>query len=175
MRLGLLLLTITYFALTYSIAVIIIVALWLKVLKRDDHEKLKGVISERSKSGVFLTAVILLILPLAPYIQVWVQTVLYARILTPTVNKALSINYDNKKVSSLRVLSITARSAKVYVITPCSTSPSLDQNKYVGQIINISRHDDQWQYTGDYDVVWSDCGNADGNTFPPYPTSGFTK
>lgn len=167
MRLEPLLLTITYFILTYLLAVLTIIALWLKVIARADYEKLK-----KRKRAVCLVAVILLILPSSPYIQVWIQTVLYAGVLTPTVNKALSINYDDKQILSLRVLSITETSAKVYVITPCSTSPPLNQNRFVGQIINISKHNGQWQYMDDYDVVWSDCGNADGNIFPPYAAKG---
>ncbi len=110
------------------------------------------------------------LLPFVPYVIVAIQTAKYRAEILPAL-RASAIHWGDpkQKYFILRILSITPSRANVYVVTSCQggmgTDPKTDK---VGMLVTLNRTSKGWEFA-DYDAAWSDCGSADGNTFPPYP------
>ena len=115
-----------------------------------------------SRSNRLLVFAVLANLPLVPYLKVAVQTQLYASQLLPAVKASEEIwGWPNKPYSVVRVINILPSNAEVYVLTQCNDG-------YAGMIVKLKNADSIWAFDT-YDAVFSDCGSAEGNTFPPYP------
>ncbi len=114
-------------------------------------------------------AVIVVAVPLAPYAVVEGRTRMYARSLSPAVHQAMrQIGFEDA-IRSLKVLSISHSKAVVYVVTPCMHSKS----DYRACTVELMNARSRWRFREGSDrIVWSDCGSADGNIFPPYPSAG---
>ena len=112
----------------------------------------------------FLLAILLALLPFYPYAKVAFQTKLYAAQLLPAV-RASEAKEDwtnpGKPYSVVRVLSFSSSRAEVYVLVPCGEGA-------MGFVIKLKNTNKSWTFDN-YDTVFSDCGSAKGNTFPPYP------
>lgn len=124
-----------------------------------------------------------LVAPLVPYIRVEVQTKMYGRALFPAIRGAVSEALDPQtKILQFKILSITPTSVQVYVqtmrdaLSPTSllsgTANAKDEPCGTGITVELIKKKNHWQFNGNYDAVWSDCGSADGNIFPPYPAKG---
>lgn len=152
-----------YLLLVYSVGLLSIAAIahWGWGLWEADHRK---------KWRVLLPlAVILLILPLIPYAVVEVQTHVYAKSLISAVQEAMhQIGFEDR-IRSLKVLSVSRRTVTIYVVTPCLDSDS----DYRACTVELVRTQNGWKFReGSDEIVWSDCGSAHGNIFPPYPSQG---
>lgn len=110
------------------------------------------------------------LLPLLPYAAVEAQTHLYLPALRGAVADAVQEINGAPTFRSAKVLGITQRSCRVYVVTPCLAAAALGSG-WRGEVLRLSRSGAGWSYTG-VETVWSDCGSASGNIFPPYPSKG---
>jgi len=118
----------------------------------------------------FLCYAALLFLPFVPYAVVAAQTAMYRVEMLPDV-RASSIYWGSpgEKYFVFRILNITPSRAKVYVVTSCEGGMGTDrENDKVGMLITLKHTSKGWKFAN-YDAAWSDCGSAEGNTFPPYP------
>jgi hypothetical protein len=61
----------------------------------------------------------------------------------------------------------------VYVVTVCHEADKKTPLSWVGVDIHYIKSERGWQPDGPAQEVWSDCGNTDGNIFPPDPAGGF--
>lgn len=119
-------------------------------------------------SGLFI--VLLLLLPTMPYVMVEFKTRFYKAELLPAIHNALREIGSSEEIFSLKVLLINRKQAVVYVVTPCAEQKEADATQYVAETIELLRTHNRWRFLGEYSCIWSDCGNADGNVFPPYPS-----
>ena len=112
-------------------------------------------------------------LPLFPYALVEGQTLLCRAALMPATRQALRELYSKDQILWFKVLSISPRKARVYVVTPCWDTPPLSNSRdRVAQWIDLRRTAQGWRFNGNWDAVWSECGSASGNVFPPYLGKG---
>ena len=113
---------------------------------------------------------VFLFLPFVPYAVVAVQTAKYRAEILPAV-RASSIYWGNSKDKYVifRILSIAPSRVNAYVVTSCEGGMGTDKkNDKVGTTITLKQTSQGWEFV-EYAAVWSDCGSAEGNTFPPYP------
>jgi hypothetical protein len=122
----------------------------------------------RTVSGLF--TVLLLFLPILPYVIVEFKTFFYKDEILPAVRNALREIGSSEEIFSLKVLLVSRKQAVVYVVTPCTQQREADATQYVAETIELLRTHNSWEFAGEYSCIWSDCGNADGNVFPPYPS-----
>ena len=109
--------------------------------------------------------VLLLAVPLLPYVVVAAQTALYGGAMRPDVRRALlDISTSGGNIRSMRVLFLTPWEAQVYVTEPCTAWPA-EAHTGDGTTVLLTRVHGHWQ-SWDSDTIWSDCGSAEGNTFP---------
>jgi hypothetical protein len=122
-----------------------------------------------------LLAVLILILlaPIAPYARVTWLTWRYKTALLPAVRAAVAeINGQPLDVRACRIMAVNGMKADVFVVTPCTPLDGKRTHECVGEVYTLVRKGSAWKFSGDYRTVWSDCGSADGNLFPPYPRGG---
>lgn len=106
--------------------------------------------------------------PILPYGVVLFQTVNYGSLLTPDVRQALQdTGLSDGKFTLLRVLLLTPTHTNVYVEEPCNAWPKIHPNDRTASVLHLRREAGKWKLIYS-DSVWSDCGSATGNTFPPY-------
>lgn len=110
---------------------------------------------------------VLIILPRAPYAWVEVQTMIFQPVITQEVKETMHSNWMSK------------HQARIYIVSRDELPPNsvfCESNKpclcHRGDIINLLNTSKGWKFNGDYSTVWSDCGSADGNIFPPYFLKG---
>ncbi len=152
---------IAYFFLAYAVTITlnVLICAALKGQKR----------ARRTITACFL------LLPLSPYAAVAVQTRLFrAAMRLPVRQAALDTGMLSGKARLTRILSITPWWCDVEVIEPCSEGACCGKATDTGQdanVLTLTRTGSGWKLQ-EWDTVWSDCGNADGNTFPPYDDGG---
>lgn len=145
-----------YFAICYGIGGAII-RLVNPVLKRRANGLLIG-------SALKIT---LLFLPFVPYGVIAAQTAIHQKTMRTEVRNALiSMGEIGDDVVVLRVLKINSSRAAVYITQPCDM-PQENMKGHRASILYFKHTTIGWHFDT-YDVPWSDCGSADGNTFPPY-------
>ncbi len=106
--------------------------------------------------------IVLLLLPPLPYVAVYVQTAIYGTFMRADVRQALlDTGMSEGKVVRLRILFISPVYAQVLAEEPCSQGTE-------GTVLTLHWQSEHWKFA-DWDTTWSDCGSAEGNTFPPYP------
>lgn len=155
---------ILYFMLSYALVVIAILALWKRSV---EPRKAKGLYTTRYKTLYGCGVLALCLLPLLPYAIVEWRTFRYGNALMPAVIDALKeIGEPGEKITSYKILSITNKYARVYVVTPCHSDWYGDG--FVSTQIDLVKTPNGWRFQGQWTTPWSDCGNADGNVFPPY-------
>lgn len=121
-----------------------------------------------SRRWKIVFSAILLMLPLVPYARVAIQTALYKKELLPAFH-AGTIHTGGGEILTFRVLKVSPWRAEVYVVNPCEGGMGSNaKSDKVGWVMGLTKTSQGWKFA-DYDAVWSDCGSAEGNTFPPYP------
>lgn len=146
----------------YFISAYLLVAILLFCLRRTRH---------RFGPSQRIGLVSVLLLPLLPYIVVACQTIIYKRAMTPDVQQALmDTGLSDGNFTLLRILLITPTRTNVYVEEPCSAWPKVHPGDKTANVLHLRRVAGKWKLV-DADAVWSDCGSATGNTFPPYASA----
>lgn len=115
-----------------------------------------------------ILAVFFLLLPLWPYAQVAWQTQQYGDELLPVFMKEARHTISGEITTPpliFRVLEYSPRRAVVYAVESCGETNS---GQRWGWTMKLRTKGRGWEFS-EYDAVWSDCGSAEGNTFPPYP------
>jgi len=110
------------------------------------------------------------LLPWTPYAVVALQTAAFGPALRPYVITSFDTSggmagNPTRPLLRYRVLSISPRLASVYVVQPCGLDGKPGN---CATVIDLKRTASGWDLD-DYSTIWSDCGNATGNIFPPYP------
>ncbi len=107
------------------------------------------------------------LLPFLPYVAVEAQTVVFRPLLLSSVQAALKEDGDNSRFKTCKVLMFSPLGASVYVVTV----PEGEHYNF-GMTFTLLPTASGWKLDNEgIDCIWSDGGNADGNIFPPYPTS----
>ena len=149
---------VAYFVVTYGCVISVCVALALLL--------------RRSKTNLIWRlafVAVLLGVPLVPYLRVALQTAAHKEELMPAFRTASTeVNGDWEAPFIFRVLSIDSAHAIVYSVDSCAAMTHTKGNAG-GTTWELKKTPRGWKFTGNYDAVWSDCGSAEGNTFPPYP------
>jgi len=126
-------------------------------------------ILKRLRRKVFLFVLYWLI-PVMPYAVVEAQTDFGLQNLRPAISAGLQQDGEHSRFKDCKVLSLTPWVASVYVVSECS--PGLPDKPYnIGLTMDLAPSRQGWHEIGEPNGIWSDGGNADGNIFPPYPTS----
>lgn len=126
----------------------------------------------KKKKYLYFTLLIVA-LPGLPYLVVETQTSLFKGELTAPAKQTLKAYQDSQTIVTFKVLDMSPHYADVYVVVPCKLSEELNQpRKYVAYVLPLEKKSGRWMSLTDkavmQDAVWSDCGSADGNIFPPY-------
>lgn len=151
--------TVFYFAVSYALVIPVVLVI----------EKLFRYLKFRHSSRWMLFGTLFFI-PLLPYVKVALQTSQYKDQLLPVLHSSAA-DWGNppEKFHIVRVMNINASRAEIYVVTSCEGGMGSNaKTDRVGLMIGLSKTTGRWKFK-DYDAVWSDCGSAEGNTFPPYP------
>jgi hypothetical protein len=152
-----------YFVLAYGVVALLLLRLALR--RRFVGRR----VSSTETRGKRVTVALLLLLPLAPYAIVTIQTVVMLPWLQPALTKAMEEDYGKgvhpRIVRVLRVVPVSV----VYAVLPCWETRRTVDKREVGALFTFQRSHGAWQWDGVPDCAWSECGSADGNTFPPYP------
>ena len=116
-----------------------------------------------------MACALFLLFPFWPYARVTAQTVWHEKELRPAVQQSLvKADTDGTPIANFRVLTVTHRFARVYVVQTDTGGPRSASNPGIGTVFVLSRTGTDWKYNY-HRNVWSDGGNAEGNVFPPYP------
>lgn len=129
----------------------------------------------RDKRNRVLTSalffILLLLIEFAPYFWLESRTLVWSARLKPATIVALNTIGHSTEIYSLKVLTVNQSSARVFVITLCEDANNREDTQYMALIIRLKLENNEWVYHKEDNAVWSDCGSADGNVFPPYPDS----
>jgi len=117
----------------------------------------------------------LILLPLTPYALVELATTRLLPRLRPAISEAVRVIDGGNEVRDIKVLSVSTDHARIYVVTPCFIDYPVPRRGWSATLLTLRRRGDSWYFEGDYETVWSDCGSADGNVFPPYASKGDLK
>jgi hypothetical protein len=121
----------------------------------------------------FLAVLLLALLPILPYGIVACQTALFCQDLLPPTRQALREIGFSDRILTLKVLQVGPRAARVYTVTPCLPYESNDSERRA-EVVCLLRSAEGWRTAGPgtEEDVWSECGSANGNVFPPYSGKG---
>lgn len=148
-----------YFVLAYGVVALLL----LRATLRRQCSKGRG--SGADARFTRLT-VALILLPLVPYAVVALQTAVMLHWLQPGLTRAIAADFGKPTHPRIvRVLRVFP-SPVVYAVLPCT---GMVEHGEVGALYTFRRSHGGWEWDGVPDCAWSDCGSADGNTFPPYP------
>ena len=155
-------LLIAYFVFAYTVVLILLGVAW------SLHRPKNGRTSRLFFFGILLA----LLSPLSPYALVEAQTLAFGRGMRSEVLRIFdecgTCGNSDEPITTLRVLRVTPYSAIIYYVQPCAGSTPHEGGSS-GCWVELRRERGQWVFSGQFDAVWSDCGSAKGNTFPPYP------
>ncbi len=128
--------------------------------------------NRRLKRHIVSVWISLAVLPWLPYALVESQTFLFLPQISGAVKQAITHqNIDFGKIKLLKILYFDNFNSRIYIVKPCSLfgrSPS----GYEGVIADLKRDTTGWHFLGEKEGVWTDCGTADSNIFPPYKSKG---
>jgi len=106
------------------------------------------------------------LLPLLPYAVIALQTACFGRELRPYVVHAMrDTGMMAGEPVTLRVMTLRPGHATVFVTERCGSPRGGGQ---AANLLTLRRSVKGWVLDS-WDTVWSACGSADGNTFPPFP------
>jgi hypothetical protein len=153
-----------YLSLAY-IAVAVVAAVLIRRTRR-------AALRRTATYSVTWIVVLLATTPLLPYAWVGALTSGEGRWLIPAVRIGLVEDGDSTNISLARVLYVSPFAAQVYVVTDCGADAGRRNAGKIAYVVDLYKQHGKWvpaQHPHTcYDAVWSDCGNADDNTFPPY-------
>ncbi|HEY3265961.1 MAG TPA: hypothetical protein VGM37_03475 [Armatimonadota bacterium] len=156
---------VVYFVVAYVSAGL---ALGSVILERRRRERLWAGDPRRGprRRPPYRLAVALFLIPLIPYAAVALQTAAFLPTLRPALNRAMTEDYG--LVVSPRIVRVlrVAPAPVVYAVLPCTGMGARGES---GVLYTFHRVRGQWQWDGVPECAWSECGSAQGNTFPPYP------
>lgn len=150
----------------YMVASYLVVGILAYIVFRSARQHL---IEKRGHRNTWLWPLlaVLFLLPLAPYAVVESRTAYWRASLLPATQQALAeISGGSEPMLSFKVLSVQQNQAEVYAVTLRRNPKPLCAS---GLAMTLAKTAKGWQFTGNYRAVWSDCGSASGNIFPPYP------
>jgi hypothetical protein len=147
-----------YMTLAYAGMGLLALALWKAMKPRTSPQRW----------GAWYGTAFLAAVPILPYLAVEARTAAHYRSLAPAVRQALRQDGGPDQFLYFRVLSSTAREARVLVVAECAPG-SAARGKRMGLALEFRRQKRGWTWSGGGDTVWSDCGDASGNVFPPFP------
>ncbi len=127
----------------------------------------------RGNLVALLAACGVLLIPLVPYLYVESMTGLFGSSVRPATASALEeLGYTPKpvRIRTLKVLWISPSYARVYVVSPCVSGGKA--SGYGADVIVLRKTGKEWRFDGAWDPIWSDCGSAHSNVFPPYAGQG---
>jgi hypothetical protein len=114
--------------------------------------------------------IVYVLLPVLPYGMVELQNMLLGARLERAVRAYRIADGDQPQIIYFEVLRAGYRTAQIYEVSPgpCAVP---DGRGYEGCVENLVCRGRTWRVSptaeGD-DVLWTDCGSADGNVFPPF-------
>ena len=154
---------IAYLILSYAIvALAMALLLCMPVWRRPPTLRLFG----RDLPTKPLIVCLLPLSPLIPYMIVGTETFFLAWTLKPGLEKGLRQSGETDKVRAVRVLWPVWGGAHVYFVQDCKGMGT--QVGRSGWTVDLVRKGGKWTIASEPDIVWSDCGSADSNIFPPY-------
>lgn len=121
--------------------------------------------SSRKKKYLAWSIPLLLLLPLIPYLFIDLQTAVFGQNLKPVVDRTLQREDPGGKLLKYKLLQISPSSATVYVQEAVAIPCGKDSESAL--IFYFTNSNQVWKLKH-WDTIWSDCGSADGITFPPY-------
>jgi hypothetical protein len=105
-------------------------------------------------------------LPLLPYVAIAMQTVCFGPTLRTYVRQAMrETGMLEGEPVTYRVMRVSPDRVVVYLTLRCGSSSGNDQ---AADLLTLRRTGSGWKLA-EWATVWSDCGSAEGNTFPPFP------
>ena len=113
----------------------------------------------------WLAVLAILLLPLSPYAGVEVLTAALGPELLAAAQRFEGWDARRVPVVSYKVLWAGIGEAQLYLVVPCDEPP---HDEHAGYLIRLRRSGRGWSAVDSLDIVWSDCGSAEGNVFPPY-------
>ena len=145
-----------YIFVSFAFIVLCVLVLWRRSGNR-----------EKSKWRRRCWTIGILLIPLIPYVVVELQTRFVGPSLASTVrSEATRTGLD--EIAMMKVIRFRPGFAKVYIVGRSSIQPQC----FSGETLEFVRSGHEWRFIGSWDTVWSDCGSADGNVFPPYAAEG---
>jgi hypothetical protein len=140
------------------IGYLVAIAIAIRIVVRIEPDTPRGTHWHRA------VLIALCVLPVWPYAVIETQTALFGAMLRPATVRTLNELGFSPEIHRMKIMQLTPWRASIYTVTPC-----LESDKR-GVTFELERHNGQWQYRArSWDAIWSDCGSADGSTFPPYP------
>lgn len=160
---------IAYLIFSYLVVLLFIVRISTLLVPKLKRSKFRMMIAV-----IILLFAFLLLAPLIPYFLVEHRTQKYGMEFHILLYDAVkSLNYDTHPIiRDFKVLSISNLTASVYVVSSCQGDNRFYDPGYAGSILYFVKEDGIWRYSGKEYIIWSDCGSANGNIFPPYPCKG---
>ena len=119
----------------------------------------------RARRTSWLVALAILLVPLLPYIAVEALTATLGRQLVTATQRSRDWAGNRAPVVSYKVLWAGPQEAHLYLVAPCDNPPD-EEN--AGYLFRLRRSGRTWSVVDTPECIWSDCGNAEGNVFPPY-------
>lgn len=164
--------TILYFISAYSIVLVVtslisVLGTWLTVRRISKTQEYS--LAKRWAVVYLFLLVSLLLLPLLPYLLVEYQTMRYRRILLPAAVHSTQVLGLSDHILFFKVLSVHRETALLYIVIPCTPVGCLQTDESCGITIRLYKSSLGWEFRDEWEAVWSECGSADGNVFPPYP------
>jgi hypothetical protein len=154
--------TISYFIGAYLTLLIGGLLFGVRSMKTSNSPDSKG---HRVRMGALIMSMVLL--PFAPYLWVEIVTWRLAASLLPATKNAVSRNWQSSPILQFKVLDSDSTRAHVYVVMPALPEAPDDPRRF-GTLLSMRRVNGHWNWDGSFETVWSDVGNANGSTFPPY-------
>lgn len=118
-----------------------------------------------SRRASWLAALAILLLPLSPYAAVEVLTAALGPELVAAAQRFEGWDARRAPVVSYKVLWAGIGEAQLYMVVPCDEPP---HEEHAGHVIRLRRSGRGWRALDSLDCLWSECGSAEGNVFPPY-------
>jgi hypothetical protein len=152
----------------WLVAITIIVTCVRLVIKSFSADR--GMSSKKgiATKSLRVFGILLLICPFIPYLVVEINTSAYGQTFYNVIKNSEGTGVSGQ-IYMLKVLQISRIDAAIYVVSPCDSSGKELVN-CVGAVIEFRRDTDGWKFTGNRNTMWSDCGTASGEVFPPYFT-----
>ena len=152
-----------YFVIAYACSAL---ALFLGLRRKIGSGRVKSRLD-----GALAITCVALFLPWVPYAWVGIETYAVSGRVVSATREALQANGDGSDIRIIRVMYAIQKNALVYAVVggfgPDGFCPGGGRTAFLVGLVNERG---RWRPAPSaVNNVWSDCGSADSNTFPPYP------